>query len=194
MKKFFLAFMLLGLTRKTNAQVLFGVRAGVNFTSSNANYPGLAGLSASERQATRFHSGVFAEIPVIKRFFVQPEILVNQYGGKQGDMNDRLTMLTIASLFKVKFSSFGFYAGPQYDYLLSAQYSIGNNYVNSDLLSKGLFSGSVGAEYYVRENLSLGVRYQKTFSNGYGYRGPGQYYLDHNAISLSAAYIFGRRD
>lgn len=193
MKKLFIIGILALISETASAQVLFGIRGGLNISNSTGSY---SGVSESDKKALRFHIGGLAEIPLSESFFVQPELLINQYGGQEDGQSDRITMLSLPLLAKVKASSFSFYAGPQLDFLMSANYKVSGTTVDaSSYLRKNLLSGTLGAEYTFENGISFGARFQKSFSNAVAdnFILPG-YKATYNTISISATYMFGSRD
>lgn len=193
MKKIFFVGLLLIFSKLSDAQVLFGLRGGLNFANTKGSFQG---MSESDSRGMRFHIGGLAEIPVSETFFVQPELLINQVGGKGDGDNDRITMLSLPILAKVKASSFSFYAGPQIDYVMTGKYTdAGVTFDVSSLFRKNLLSGTIGAEYNFESGLSLGLRYQTSFSNMLKDISllPG-YKATYSSITISAAFMFGSRD
>ena len=193
MKKLFLLGLTVLTIKLSSAQVLFGIRGGLNISNSSWTY---GGMSDSDKKAARFHIGGLAEIPVSESFFVQPELLLNQYGGKEDNQDDRITMLSLPLLARFKASAFSFYAGPQYDLLLSAKYFVSGSTIDAtEYFRKHLLSGTLGAEYTFEGGVSIGARYQKSLANAVG----DDFYLTgykatYNTISISATYMFGNRD
>ena len=91
MKKSILLAIALGAFSFTNAQVKFGVKAGVNLANINESYSGFAGeFDGDYKMKIGAHLGGFVEIKLAEKFALQPELLFSMQGAKyeEADFND----------------------------------------------------------------------------------------------------------
>lgn len=127
MKKILLAAVLFIATSATiNAQfVKFGVKAGVNFASQPGDAT-LNGVGFDKEGITSFHAGVLAEIKLLEKFAIQPELLYSTQGATykfadaQEDFKNELAYLSIPVMAKIYMTkSLSLEVGPQASFLLS---------------------------------------------------------------------------
>lgn len=158
MKKIILAAMAVMVFGFANAQkTRFGVKGGLNIST-------VVGGDVDDTKAlVGFHVGGFAEIHVVQRFFIQPELLFSAQGTKVdlplgNDLDIKLNYLNIPVLAKyyIVDKKFSVEAGPQLGILLSAK-ADGEN-VKDNLRSADL-GFNLGAGYNFTDNLSVGLRY-----------------------------------
>ncbi|MBP4139598.1 porin family protein [Flavobacterium geliluteum] len=119
MKKILLAAVLLVATSATlQAQFLrIGVKGGVNF----ANF---SGTEIQTDAITSYHGGLVAELKILDRFAIQPELLYNTQGAEYksalGDFKNELGYISIPVMAKIYLTdSFSLEAGPQASFLVS---------------------------------------------------------------------------
>lgn len=114
-KLFLLAIVLIGFTTISNAQsIKFGVKGGLNLTRINGDNVA-DGLDAR----TGFHIGAVAQLGLLDKFMLQPEILYSAQGAN--DLN--IDYINIPILLKYKFLKFvSFEAGPQFGILVNDEY------------------------------------------------------------------------
>jgi hypothetical protein len=119
MKKILLAAVLFVATAATTqAQLLkIGVKAGVNF----ANF---SGTEIQTDAITSYHGGLVAEVKLLDRFSIQPELLYTTQGAEYktafGDFKNELGYISIPVMAKIYLSdSFSLEAGPQASFLVS---------------------------------------------------------------------------
>jgi hypothetical protein len=177
-----------------NAQIQFGVKAGVNLANINATQ-----LSSTEsfKSSTSFHAGGLVSIPLFSNFVLQPEIVYSGEGAKYNNDGDVYTINTgyvnIPVLFKYKDPS-GFFAelGPQFGILASAKMKLGS--VTQD--AKSSFkstdvSGCVGIGYLSSLNIGIDARYSMgltdIMSSSSGSTGTAK----NNVIQIGLFYMFG---
>ena len=126
MKKLIFSILAVTLFATSQAQIKFGVKAGLNLAN-------LTGDVTDSKMNTDFHGGGFVEVPVGKIFAVQPEILYSGQGAKSSedgtDFKLNLGYLNVPVLFKYNNPS-GFFAvtGPQIGFLLNAQAKAGSDH------------------------------------------------------------------
>ncbi|PIF59119.1 porin family protein [Flavobacterium sp. 2] len=138
-------------------QTRFGVKGGLNISTV------VGGDVNDTKSLIGFHVGGFAEIHVVEKFFIQPELSYSAQGTKVdgplgSDVDLKLNYLNIPVLAKYYFveNKFSVEAGPQLGILLSAK---GNGTDVKDLTRSTDFGFNLGAGYNFTENLSVGIRY-----------------------------------
>jgi long-subunit fatty acid transport protein len=191
MKKIILAAIAVMTFSFANAQqTRFGVKGGLNVTTfAGGNYWDAKSLVGA-------HVGGFAEIKIIERLAIQPELLFSMQGAKlegYGDkFDDKLNYINIPVLAKFYITKqFTAEAGPQIGFLVSAK-SDGEDakdfYKSTDL------GFNFGVGYNFTENLSVGLRYTVGLSNVADYESQDfDEYLDspkNSVLALSLAYKF----
>lgn len=117
-KTVFLTISLLFLAVNTQAQLLkLGVKAGLNY----ANF---SGTEIQTDAITSYHAGLVAEIKLMDKFAIQPELLYTTQGATYktalGDFENELGYIAIPVLAKIYISnSFSLELGPQASFLLN---------------------------------------------------------------------------
>jgi len=147
----------------SQAQIKFGVRAGLN--ASNVSFPNLP--EKSERFG--FHVGAFADVPVSPNFIsIQPELSYSVKGAAFKFLNERqtLNMNYIDFLVPVAFKldAFDLQVGPFASYLISTpDYTFYNdNTVMVDAFKK-FDAGLTAGLSYNFSKIMVGVRYNQGF-------------------------------
>ncbi|MBC7425287.1 MAG: PorT family protein, partial [Bacteroidia bacterium] len=114
-----------------NAQVKFGLKAGVNF--QNLNGKDISGAALANHVVVRYHAGFTLDIPVAEDFYVQSGLLFKTKGAKidQTKVNLSYIELPITFMYKPKLGEghliLGF--GPYLAYGVGGKYSNdGNDY------------------------------------------------------------------
>ncbi|MFH6993672.1 porin family protein [Flavobacterium sp. FlaQc-48] len=125
MKKIILAAVLFIATSATiQAQLVqFGVKAGVNFASQTGD-AGLNGVAFDKDGITSYHVGVLAEIKLLEKFSIQPELLYSTQGATYknavDEFKNKLGYLSIPVMAKFYLNNtFSVEVGPQASFLLS---------------------------------------------------------------------------
>lgn len=125
MKKIILAAVLFIATSATiQAQLVqFGVKAGVNFASQTGD-AGLQGVAFDKDGITSYHVGVLAEIKLLEKFSIQPELLYSTQGATYknavSEFKNELGYLSIPVMAKFYLTkSVSLELGPQASFLLS---------------------------------------------------------------------------
>jgi len=117
-KTLLITILLLAITFSTQAQLLqIGAKAGLN-------YANLTGASIQTDAITSYHVGLLAEIKLLDKFAIQPELLYTTQGATYntvlGDVKNELGYIAIPVLAKIYLSkSFSLELGPQASFLLS---------------------------------------------------------------------------
>ncbi|MBE8728012.1 porin family protein [Flavobacterium hungaricum] len=156
MKKIILTAIAVMAFAFTNAQqTRFGVKGGLNVSTLTGEY------EDDTKSLIGFHVGGFAEIKVIERLAIQPEVLYSAQGARFEDVlgkyDAKLNYLNIPVLAKFYITKqFTVEAGPQIGFLLSAKID-GED--AKDFYKSTDFGFNFGAGYNFTDNFSAGVRY-----------------------------------
>lgn len=126
-KTILVATLFLAMSATMQAQtVKFGIKAGLNYanpagtdiTVNNTNYKGEA--------ITSYHAGLVAEVKLLDKFSVQPELMYSTVGASYdtktvlGDVKNELGYLSIPVMAKIYLSNnLSLEVGPQASFLLS---------------------------------------------------------------------------
>ncbi len=184
MKKVFLVILSAASFLVGQAQINVGVKSGFNFSNLG---PDLYG----NRMKLSFHAGGYANIPLVDKFSVQPELIFSRQGAKFKDNNRddaklRLNYLNIPVLAKYNDPS-GFYAetGPQFGFLINAKVkNDGNLYGVSGSYNSFDFSWGFGAGFRVTEEASIGLRWNLGLTDVSKYAGT----VRNTVLQLGVAY------
>ncbi|MFH6958652.1 porin family protein [Flavobacterium aquidurense] len=192
MKRIILAAIAVMAFGFTNAQeTRFGVKGGLNITSfAGGNY-------YDSKSLVGFQVGGFAEIKIIERLSIQPEVLFSTQGakldrGSLGDLDRKLNYINVPVLAKFYITKqFTAEAGPQIGFLVSAK-SNGNDVKDA---YKSIDTGfNFGLGYNFTENVSVGIRYTVGLANIGDYEVDNtEEYLDspkNSVLALTLAYKF----
>jgi hypothetical protein len=193
MKRIILAAMAVMVFGFANAQkTRFGVKGGLNISTV------VGGDVDHVKSLVGFHVGGFAEIHVVQRFFIQPELLFSAQGTKVdgpvgNDTDIKLNYLNIPVLAKyyIVDKKFSVEAGPQLGVLLSAKADSQNI---KDFTRSADLGFNLGAGYNFTDNLSVGLRYTiglSPLSDKYIDNSDDYYDSAKNSnLALSVAYKF----
>lgn len=163
-------------TVKSQEKIQFGVKGGVNFTTMTSN-----DYLYDEKYKTGLYLGATVEIPLGKKFSIQPEILYSSQGIKgkalvnypsllPGTMPvvyaehklDYIKIPILAKLYLAK--NFAFEIGPSFNFLVNDKFtSFSSN--QTDLAEKFELGGVVGLSYKVKSNFVVNANYLNGFSN-----------------------------
>lgn len=192
MKKVFLILSSIAIVGFCFAQTNYGLKAGVNLSKLKVRDNGQSG---SNSYKAGFNGGVFAQIPLGRKFFLQPELQYDQMKSGTDNGSISLNYLSVPVTFKLKTAGgFSIYTGPQIGLLLSAK-AKDNKGISEDLtklFESSSFSWIVGAGIDLPYNISLLARYQftagsvtKTNDIAPGLRLPE---MNLSAINIAVAY------
>ncbi|MFH6993670.1 porin family protein [Flavobacterium sp. FlaQc-48] len=192
MKRIILAAIAVMAFGFTNAQeTRFGVKGGLNLTSfAGGNY-------YDAKSLVGFQVGGFAEIKIIERLAIQPEVLFSTQGAKfdggvDGDFDSKLNYINVPVLAKFYITKqFTVEAGPQIGFLVSAKRD-GNDAKDA---YKSIDTGfNFGVGYNFTENVAVGLRYTVGLANigDYEIDDFDQYYDSpkNSVLALTLAYKF----
>jgi hypothetical protein len=150
-----------------NAQLQYGVKAGVNMSN-------LTGDATNDyKSRTGFNAGMFLEIPVSKKFSVKPELVYSLQGAKSDGVQDIFPASTLKTgyvnipvLAKYNIIS-GLFAetGPQIGFLTSAKNDFdGTDHDVKDVYKTTDFSWAFGLGYELPFGLGVNARYNTGIS------------------------------
>jgi Outer membrane protein beta-barrel domain len=171
MKKVVLVLAIIAVGFGAQAQVKFGVKAGLN----GYNFSGDDTDGENFKTKIGFNAGGFANIPVGEKFSVQPELIYSVEGAKISEGEDRvnynMNYINIPVLVQFNSAS-GFYAeaGPQIGFLTSAKADTKIGGVSTDTDVKEFFKGTnfsaaIGLGYKLSSGLGFGARYNFGLGN-----------------------------
>ncbi|MEO6167648.1 MAG: OmpA family protein [Chitinophagales bacterium] len=116
-----------------------------------------------------FAGGVFGNLPITNKLFVQPQLMYSVMGGNIDDdlneENDRRQKLYYASLpilLKYGFNeTFAVFVGPQADYLFSGRQKVDDEFDedNTSELNNFDYAATAGVEFFPRKEFSIQARY-----------------------------------
>lgn len=145
--------LMLVLSFNVQAQFLqIGVKAGLN-------YANLTGASVQTDAITSYHAGLVAEVKLLEKFAIQPELLYTTQGATYntvlGDLKNELGYIAIPVLAKIYLSkSFSLELGPQASFLLSEKNNFDVN--NSNTFD---FAIDAGLGFKITKNIFIQGRY-----------------------------------
>ena len=191
MKRIFLITIALMAFGVTNAhKTRFGIKGGLNITT----YAG--GDYWDANSLVGFQIGGFAEIKVIERLAIQPEVLFSMQGANLdtpfGDYDEKLNYINIPVLAKFYITKqFTVEGGPQLGFLVSAK-AEGED-IKDDF--KSVDTGfNFGAGYNFTDNVSVNLRYTVGLSNVLDYEvDDADEYFDspkNSVLALTLGYKF----
>jgi len=152
-KSILITSLLLLLSLHLQAQFLkIGVKAGLN-------YANVTGPEIQTDAITSYHAGLVAEIKVIDKFAIQPELLYTTQGATYktalGDFKNELGYIAIPVLAKIYLSkTFSLELGPQASFLLSEK-----NDFDAEDSNTFDFSVAAGLGFKITENFFIQGRY-----------------------------------
>ncbi|MHC0442285.1 porin family protein [Flavobacterium sp. 3-210] len=158
MKKLILSAIALMAFAFCNAQdTRFGIKGGLNISNV------VGGEVENTKSLVGFHVGGFAEIHVVEKFFIQPELLYSAQGtkvdgpfGSDGDVKLNYLNIPVLAKYYIIDKKFNVEAGPQLGILLSAK-AEGEDI--KDFTRSVDFGFNIGAGYSFTDNFSVGLRY-----------------------------------
>jgi opacity protein-like surface antigen len=159
MKRIILVAVLFIATSATmQAQLLrFGVKAGVNFASQTGD--AFPEQNFDKEGITSYHAGLVAEIKLLEKFSIQPELLYSTQGASYKsageEFKNKLGYLSIPVMAKFYLTkSFSLELGPQASFLLSEKNDF--NVKDSKTFDFGL---NAGLGFKLTENIFIQGRY-----------------------------------
>lgn len=185
MKKIFLAAVLFIATSATiQAQLLrIGVKAGVNFASQTGD--AFPEQNFDKEGITSFHAGLVAEIKLLERFSVQPELLYSTQGATYKNAIDEykneLGYISIPVMAKFYLTdSFSLEVGPQASFLVSEKNDF--DVKDAETFEFGLNAGlgfKITKNFFVQGRYGLGLTEASKNAD-----------VKNSTVQLSAGFMF----
>lgn len=167
--------------------IRFGIQIGGNISNIESRFTyASSGITYSTKLPSNSISGITAgvqaEIPLLKDFYLQPELSYIQLGAKNVyefstwdstigklELKGILHYVSLPVLVKYKIpkTGAGIFAGPQFSYLAGVTNKINETTIKGKGESnyKTDFAAIFGAEYYLPIGLGASARYQLGISN-----------------------------
>lgn len=172
MKTIILVFTLVLSSVLVNAQVSFGLKAGLNNSTIGGDGADLSGKKSN----TGFNFGVMAGIPLSTNFVFQPEIMYSANQGMEfrptttSETNFNLNYVNIPLMLKYKSSGFYGEAGPYFGFLTSGKVKTKTSTTTTETDIKDSFDGTdmgvaLGTGYVMKSGVGFGVRYNMGLQN-----------------------------
>ena len=179
-----------------NAQVGFGVKAGLNLATFSGSDASSSNLPGKAMQAGLNIGGIVA-IPVSEKFAVIPEVVYSMQGVKFTGGSDHLNYINIPVLANYTFSR-GFYAetGPQVGFLVSAKEKVTGQ---SDMDIKSFlqstdFAWAVGLGYLTSSNVGFNARYNIGLSSvDKGTGGTTKSKINNSVLQFDIYYMLSKK-
>jgi len=159
MKKIILAALLfIAASTTSEAQLVkFGVKAGVNFANQTGDATDAPGID--KEGITSYHAGLVAEIKLLDRFAIQPELLYSTQGATYKnavtEFKNELGYLSIPVMAKFYLTdSFSLEVGPQASFLLSEKDNV--DFEDAETFEFGV---NAGLGFKLTENFFIQGRY-----------------------------------
>ncbi|WP_163398986.1 porin family protein [Flavobacterium fluviatile] len=187
MKKLFLAVVLFFATAASiQAQLLkIGVKAGVNFANQTGD--AFDAPNVDKEGITSYHAGLVAEIKLLDKFSVQPELLYSTVGAKykidevSEDIKNELGYLSIPVMAKFYLTdSFSLEVGPQASFLLSEKDDV--ELGDAETFEFGLNAGlgfKITENFFIQGRYGLGLTEASKNAD-----------VKNSTIQLSAGFMF----
>ena len=185
MKKILLAAVLFIATSATiQAQLLkLGVKAGVNFANQTGDFP----EAIDKEGITSYHAGLVAEVKLLEKFAIQPELLYSTQGATykfadaQEDFKNELAYLSIPVMAKIYMTkSLSLEVGPQASFLLSQKNDV--DFEDANTFDFALNAGlglKITESIFVQGRYSLGLTDVSPNAD-----------IRNSVIQLSAGFMF----
>jgi len=185
MKKIFLAAVLFIATSATiQAQLLqLGVKGGVNFASQTGD--AFPEQNFDKEGITSFHAGLVAEIKLLEKFSVQPELLYSTQGATYKnaiqEYKNELGYISIPVMAKFYLTdSFSLEVGPQASFLVSEKNDF--DVEDAETFEFGLNAGlgfKITKNFFVQGRYGLGLTEASKNAD-----------IKNSTVQLSAGFMF----
>ncbi len=188
MKKIILAAVLFIATSATiQAQFLkLGVKAGVNFANQHGD-ASFDGIAVDKEGITSYHAGLVAELKLLEKFSIQPELLYSTQGATykfadaQEDFKNELAYLSIPVMAKFYLTdSFSLEVGPQASFLVSEKNDF--DVKDAETFEFGLNAGlgfKITKNFFVQGRYGLGLTEASKNAD-----------VKNSTVQLSAGFMF----
>lgn len=186
MRKIVLAAILLVATSATmQAQFLrLGVKAGVNFASQRGD-AGLNGVAFDKEGITSYHAGLVAELKLLEKFSIQPELLYSTQGATYKnaiqEYKKELGYITVPVMAKFYLTdAFSLELGPQASFLVSEK----NDFdpYNAETFEFGLNAGlgfKITKSLFIQGRYGLGLTEASSNAD-----------VKNSTVQISAGFMF----
>ncbi|WP_442264643.1 porin family protein [Tenacibaculum sp. ZS6-P6] len=157
MKKIFtIALFTVSLLCVDAQSINFGVKGGVNFST-------LRGDNLDVDSKTGFHIGGIAELKIVDKFSVQPELLFTQLGtsGSQRDFKTSYISLPVMAKYYV-FQGLAIEAGPQVSFLIDDELKRSDG----TIVDTNVEDFDFGLNFGVGYNFNNGIFFQTRYTLG----------------------------
>lgn len=152
----------------------FGIKAGINASQFYGEGP----LASDENQSIfGYHGGVYARLMLNNSFAIQPELLYSTKGNvspstsETGSIKISAQYIILDAVFKYYINkTVNFHIGPEIGYLWEAQTKFDfdpqddNEVYINEAFNQLDYGMVIGSEIHLNEKLSLGLRYNPSFS------------------------------
>ena len=186
MKKILLAVVLfIAASTASQAQLVkFGIKAGVNFANQTGD-ASFEGIELDKEGITSYHAGLVAEIKLLDRFAVQPELLYSTQGATYKnaveEFKNELGYLSIPVMAKFYLTdSFSLEVGPQASFLLSEKNDF--DVENGETFE---FAVNAGLGFKITENIFIQGRYSLGLTEA-----SKDADVKNSTVQLSAGFLF----
>ena len=186
MKKVLLAAILfIAASTTIQAQLVkFGVKAGVNFANQTGDFS-YDGDDFDKEGITSYHAGLVAEIKLMDRFAIQPELLYYTQGASYKnavtEFKNELGYLSIPVMAKFYLTdSFSLEVGPQASFLLSEKDNV--DFEDAETFEFGI---NAGLGFKITENFFIQGRYGLGLTDA-----TKNADVKNSTVQLSAGFLF----
>ncbi|WP_163407624.1 porin family protein [Flavobacterium ajazii] len=186
MKKIILATALfIATSASIQAQLLkIGVKAGVNLANQTGD-ASFDGIDYSKDGITSYHAGLVAEVKLLEKFSIQPELLYSTQGATYKnaaeEFKNELGYLSIPVMAKFYLSdSFSLELGPQASFLLNQKDDV--DFEEPETFEFGL---NAGLGFKITENIFIQGRYGLGLTEA-----SKDADIKNSTIQLSAGFMF----
>lgn len=169
MKKVILiVFLAFGFSKTSNAQIDFGIKAGVNYNNSDNDSFKTIGddVINGAKSKSGYHAGIWLRGNITDSFYIRPELVYtkvkNEYVYQTINTDYEFQKIDVPVLVGVKFLSFAnAFIGPSFQYIIEEDFKFSDATTDEfDKFSLGLQMG-VGIEL---GNLGIDVRWERGLS------------------------------
>lgn len=175
MKKLLIVFMCLGFITAANAQVKFGLRAGLNshYVSGDDFYDELTEITISNVKGSTvgFHAGVMMQVSFLG-VFIQPELLLASVGnevkivelGETRFADQKFTKLDIPVLVGKRFGPARIGVGPVATIMLNSTSELNDFEDYSTKFKSATFGFQAGVGLDIAKKIALDLKYEGSLS------------------------------
>ena len=195
MKKIFLLMAGIAVFSAVNAQVKYGVKAGLNLAN-------VTGDIDNTKMKAGFNVGAFAKVGLTESLSLQPELVFSAQGAKikyaeQGishDIKTNLSYVNVPVLLQYNTAS-GFFAetGPQFGFLLSAKAKAeGDKEDVKDSFKSLDLDWAFGAGFLTKSNVGVNARFNLGLGN-IADNTDGDFKVRNSVIQVGVFYVIGSK-